>query len=156
MLLKRRGVVLAVFLLVLALALAGCSTKETVEQRQLVVHGDTINSHLIEDAICVQNSRFERGQRLVFRATVNDAATGELIKDAKMKVVLSTGDEFEMVLGEHGSEKTEIYTYGFTIPDDFPTGTIDYKYVAEVGEQTATFEPFNVSLSKLTVLEKSN
>lgn len=123
----------------------------------VVVHGDTINSHEVEDAICVVNSRFEQGWRMVFRATVTDATTGESIDDAEVKVVLEDGQEFDMLLGDHGSDgkETMLYTIGWTIPEDYPTGTLEYKYVATVDGKEYTFEPFDVDLSKMTIIEGS-
>ncbi|HWL25715.1 MAG TPA: hypothetical protein VNR38_18530 [Ureibacillus sp.] len=130
------------------------SSTASTESAKVIVLGDTINSHFQADAICVVDSRFERGHRLVFRANILDASTNSTIEDAKVKVVLATGEEFEMVLGPHGEEATLLYSVGWTIPDDFPTGTLDYKYVAEVDGEEYIYEPFNVSLSKLTILEK--
>lgn len=157
MAMKKKGAILVMILVVVALVAAGCSSKETgAAPVTFVVHGDTINSHLVQEAICVQNSRFQQGQRLVFRATVNDVATGKLIEDAKVKVVLGNGEEIDLPLGEHGDTKTKLYAIGYTIPDDFPTGTMDIKYVAEVNGKTATFEPFDVAASKFTVLAKAD
>lgn len=123
----------------------------------VVVHGDTINSHEVEHAICVVNSRFEQGWRMVFRATVTDGTTGESIDDAEVKVVLEDGQEFEMELGDHGSDgkETMLYTIAWSIPDDYPTGTLEYKYVAKVDGKEYTFEPFDVDLSKMTIIEPS-
>lgn len=126
----------------------------TQQNRQIVVMGDTINSHLQTDAVCVVDSRFERGHTIVFRGNVIDQATKEIIEDAKVKAVLATGDEYEMKLGKHGAEGTLLWTVSWTIPDDFPTGTLDYKIVAEVDGQEYYYQPFDVSLSKLTILEK--
>ncbi len=157
---------LAGSLLAVALVTSGCAQDQSKEestpaeqsaaieqQRNIVVYGDTINSHLIEEAICVVNSRFEQGQRLVFRASVNDTDTKEMIEDAKVKVMLATGEEFDMVLGPHGAEATPLYSVAWTIPEDFPTGTLDYEYVAEVDGEEYTYEPFDVSLSKLTIID---
>lgn len=124
-------------------------------KNNIVVTGDTINSHLIEDAICVVNSRFEQGQRLVFRADVTDLEKDVAIEDAKIKVILGTGETFDMVRGPHGEEATLLYSVGWTIPEDFPTGTLDYKYVAEVNGEEYIYEPFNVSLSKLTIVDST-
>lgn len=147
------------------LLVAGCSgndsTKEedteattATEEPSIVVFGDTINSHLQADAVCVVDSRFERGHTIVFRANVVDQETNKTVEDAKVKVVLATGDEYEMKIGPHGEEGTLLYTVSWTIPDDFPTGTLDYKIVAEVDGKEYTYQPFDVSLSKLTILEK--
>lgn len=163
---RKRKLVLISSSLLVATFLVGCTDKEDTTQKtetpvvapvastnHITVTGDTINSHLVEDAICVVNSRFEQGQRLVFRANVTDLEKGIAIEDAKVKVVLANGDEFEMAHGPHGEEATLLYTVGWTIPEDFPTGTLDYKYVAEVDGTEYYYEPFNVSLSKLTIVE---
>jgi len=123
----------------------------------VAIHGDTINSHEVEDAICVVNSRFEQGWRMVFRASVEDAVTGESIDDAEVKVVLEDGQEFEMEYGDHGSDDVEtmLYTIAWSIPDDYPTGSLEYKYVATVDGEEYEFEPFDVDLSKMTIIEGS-
>lgn len=155
-------------LAIMAVVASGCADKDADEPTKdeptpteeaathVEIHGDIINSHTVEDAVCVVNSRFEQGQRLVFRATVNDSSTKELMEDAAVKVVLATGEEFDMELGPHGEEKTLLYTVGWTIPEDFPTGTLDYQYIAELDGETYVYEPFDVSLSKLTILEPTS
>lgn len=123
------------------------------DQQSITIHADTVNSHLVEDAVCVVNSRFEQGWRMVFRATVTDVNTNEPVEDADVKVVLETGEEFDMEYGAHGDEGTMLYAIGWTIPDDFPTGTLDYQIVATVDGEEYTFEPFNVAPSKMTIVE---
>lgn len=128
------------------------ATDDAAEDRVVVVHGDTLNSHEVVDAICVVNSRFEQGWRMVFRATVNDLNTGELIEDAEVRVVLEDGQEFDMELGPHG-EETLLYTVGWTIPEDYATGTLEYEIIATVDGEEYTYEPFDVEPSKLTIIE---
>lgn len=156
-------------LLAIGIISSGCSDQEadkpkedapaTEQQAQeeqdgpFVVYGDIVNSHFVEDAICVVNSRFEQGWRIVFRASVNDVESGELIEDANVKVVLGTGEEFDMELIPNGEEGTLLYSYAWTIPDDFPTGTLDYEIVADVNGEEYTYKPFDVSLSKMTIIE---
>lgn len=123
-------------------------------ESQVIIQADTINSHFQADAICVVDSRFERGHKLVFRANVLDLASNTTLEDAKVKAVLATGDEFEMKIGPHGEEGTLLWTVLWDIPQDFPTGTLDYKIVAEVDGEEYTYQPFDVSLSKLTILEQ--
>lgn len=127
--------------------------EESSTPRNVVVHGDTINSSQVEHAVCIVNSRFEQGWRMVFRATVTDPETKELIEDADVKVVLGNGEEFEMELGEHGENKTLLYAVGWTIPEDFPTGTLDYEIIATVDGVDYAYEPFDVAPSKLTIIE---
>lgn len=158
-------------LLATAILASGCADKDadkpkddaasteqatkTEQNRPIVVYGDIVNSHEVEDAICVVNSRFEQGWRIVFRASVNDAETKELIEDADVKVVLGTGDEFDMELIPNGQEATMLYSFAWDIPEDFPTGTLDYKIVANVNGKEYTYEPFDVSLSKMTIIEST-
>lgn len=126
---------------------------EEGDEQSIAIHADTVNSHLVEDAVCVVNSRFEQGWRMVFRATVTDLNTDESIEEADVKVVLETGEEFDMEYGAHGDEGTMLYAIAWTIPDDFPTGTLDYEIVATVDGEEHTFEPFNVEPSKMTIVE---
>lgn len=158
--LKRKGQLFASALLAAAI-LAGCSgdnaadkSEETkTEEPVIVVLGDTVNSHLQKDAVCVVDSRFERGHTIVFHANVIDQKTEKTVEDAKVKLVLGTGEEMDMKLGPHGEEGTLLYTVSWTVPDDFPTGTLDYQIVAEVDGKEYAYEPFNVGVSKLTILE---
>lgn len=128
------------------------ATEQTNEDRVVTVHADTINSHLVEHAVCVVNSRFEQGWHMVFRATVNDAVTGDLIEDADVRVVLEDGQEFDMVLGVHG-EDAQLYTVAWTIPEDYTTGTLEYEIIATVDGEEYAYEPFDVAPSKLTIIE---
>lgn len=127
-----------------------------VASSNVVVHADTINSAEVEHAVCVVNSRFEQGWRMVFRAAVTDKDTEEFIEDAEVKVVLENGDEFEMELGEHGDDGTLLYSVGWTIPEDFPTGSLDYEIIATVDGEEYAYEPFDVEPSKLTIIEPEN
>lgn len=75
------------------------------------------------------DSRFEQGWHMVFRTSVIDVESDESVEDADVKVVLETGEKFEMELADHGTDDNEalLYTIAWTIPDDFPTGTLDYE-----------------------------
>lgn len=130
-------------------------TSNESARKAISVHADTINSHLVEDAVCVVNSRFEQGWRMVFRATVIDVDSGDLIEDADVKVVLENGEVFDMEIGEHGEDGTLLYAIGWTIPEDFPTGTLDYQIVANVDGEEYYYEPFAVEPSKMTIIEST-
>lgn len=149
---KRKITCLAAGLL-LAGALAGCSSEVSSDgvksvKGDLVVTGDTLLSH-----VCVAQSRYYPGDRIVFRALVTDSKNNEIVESANVKLVLDNGEELPMVLGKHGEEATQLWSVGYDVPADAPTGTIDYKIVAENGNKKAEFEPFNVSLSKVTIVE---
>lgn len=148
---KERKGLLLLTLLLMTVFLAACG--DSKDEAHIVVKGDTINSHTVEDAVCVVNSRFEQGWRMLFRAAVIDEATGETIEDAKVKAVLENGEEFEMELGPHGPESTMLYTAPWDIPEDFTTGTLDYEIIATVDGKEYKYEPFDVEPSKLTIVE---
>jgi len=141
---KRKAGLLASALLITA-ALSGCSKEGA--SGDLVVQGDNLLSH-----VCVQQSRYYPGDRIVFRATVQDSSTSKLVEDAKVKLVLGNGTELPMVLGKHGEEQTQLWSVGYDVPQDAATGTLDYSIVAESGSKKAEFKPFNVSLSKVTIV----
>ncbi len=158
---KKKGMVLLVGLLVVAL-LAGCSTKENsapqtaepetvivkepVELNNLVVYGDTV-----ADKICVLDNRFTRGEKIVFRATAIDVNTNAVDEGAELNIVLATGDTVPMKFGKHGDDQFWVGT--FVIPEDFPTGPLDYKITAKLGEKTGEYKQFAVAPSLLTVVE---
>lgn len=136
-------------------AVTDATGEEEEARTAIVVHGDTINSSQVEDAVCVVNSRFEKGQMLVFRAVVVDAVANEELEDAEVKVVLETGEEIELAYTPHGEEETMLYAAPWTIPDDFMTGTVNYQIIATVDGNDYTYEPFNVGPSLLTIIDPS-
>ncbi len=141
--------------LLTVIILAGCNSGGESEGSDVALFGDVITSHTVEHAPCVVTSRFEQGQRMIFRAKVEDLATKENIEDAKVKVVLGTGEEFDMALGPHGEEGTLLYTVPYEIAEDAPTGLLEYTYVAEVDGEEYTYEPFDVEPSLLTIVEST-
>lgn len=141
------GAILSVIILV------GCSDNKDKESSEAVLFGDVITSHTVEEAPCVVTSRVERGQRLIFRAKLEDLESHEILEGAKVKLVLGTGEELDMELGPHGAEGTLLYSVPLEIADDAPTGVLEYKFVAEVDGEDYSYEPFDVEPSKLTVVE---
>lgn len=138
--------------LLLAGALVGCSSDAASDgvksvKGDLVVNGDTLLSH-----VCVAQSRYHPGDRIVFRALVTDSSNNELVDSANVKLVFGNGQEMPMVLGKHGEEATQLWSVGYDVPADAQTGTLDYKIVAENGKKKAEYNPFNVSLSKVTIV----
>lgn len=130
--------------------LVGCgsSKSEGALKGDLVVSGDTLLSH-----VCVAQSRYYPGDRIIFRALVTDSSDGTLVEDAAVKLVFDNGEEMEMLLGVHGQEATELWSVGYDVPENAATGTLNYKVVAEYDGKKTEFEPYNVSLSKLTIVD---
>jgi len=115
----------------------------------LVVRGDTVNG----TGGCVLQSRFTVGEKIVFRAEAIDPITNEHVKDAVMKVHLSTGDVLEMKYGAHPRD-SDVYfwTAAYTVTEETPTGTLEYYVTAEHGPRKGEFHPFNVAPSLLTIV----
>lgn len=150
---NKKLLMLLVGIIFTVIMLAGCNTDGKNKANEAVLFGDVITSHTVEEAPCVVTSRVERGQRLIFRASLEDLETHEILEDAKVKLVLGTGEELDMVLGPHGAEGTLLYSVPLEIAEDAPTGVLEYKFVAEIDGTNYSYEPFDVEPSKLTVVE---
>ncbi|MFD2117196.1 hypothetical protein ACFSTH_12385 [Paenibacillus yanchengensis] len=101
--LGKKSLLVVVSMLMVIGLLAGCSTSNSKNEGalkgDLVVSGDTLLSH-----VCVAQSRYYPGDRIVFRALVTDSSDQSLVEDAKVKLVFDNGEEMEMLLGIHGEE----------------------------------------------------
>ncbi len=119
----------------------------------LVVQSDTVLS-----GPCVLSNQFKHGDRVVFRARVIDTATGSALDDKGLKTVevqLGDGSKLEAVYGGHPPDQVLGYywTIAWTVPDDYPVGTLGYKIVAtNTAGDTGTFLPFEVPPSQLTII----
>lgn len=150
---------------------AADATEETTTEEAeepatvLTVMGDTVSGPLnipeseMGGAVCVQQSRFARNSEIVWRARVLDG-TGAQLGDGDLESVevrLADGQVFDMRYGPHPRDNAtdEFWTVAFDIPADYPTGTLNYEIVATAPDgTTATFAPFNVAPSLLTITDE--
>ncbi len=108
---------------------------------------------------CVLTSQFKRNEMVVWRIRVLDPKTGQPVDDKGLKslvVQLPDGQKFEGHYGGHPKGKTDdfFWTAAWKVPQNYPTGTIAYKVVASDKDgRAATWEPFKVQLSQLTVVQ---
>lgn len=171
---KPRAWMVAAVAGLLVLSACGDSAEEPEEttattvavQEPLVIQADTVSGPLnipADDrgsAVCVLQSRFARNSEIVWRARVIDPVSGEeLGEDALESVVVNLGDgqTLDMRYGPHPRDNPTdfFWTTSFDIPADYPTGTLDYEVVvAALDGRTATFRPFDVAPSLLTVTEE--
>jgi len=106
---------------------------------------------------CVLANRYPRNSQVVWRARVADAATGTAFDDSKLDSVvvkLADGQSFPMKYGPHpkGNPTDAFWAVSWTIPVDYPTGTVNYTVTATTKDGlTASFEPFKVAPSLLTI-----
>lgn len=140
-------------LLGILLVLGACSDdkKESSETAKgddfLIISGDTVS----EQGGCVLASRYSAGDKIVFRMNAFDSKTNEQLKDANLKVHLSTGDELDMVYGTHGDE--DFWVVAYPVTEDTPTGSLEYYVTGEAGDLKGEFRPFNVAPSLLSIVD---
>lgn len=149
---------LASIMLGASLLIVGCSNNESNEESKeeqsqklnyIMLRGDTVS----EKQGCVLASRFTVGDKIIFRIDAIDPNTNEQIKDANIRVELSTGETLDMTYGAHppGSD-VYFYTAAYEVTENTPTGKLTYKVIAEKGDMKGEFEPFNVEPSVLTIV----
>jgi hypothetical protein len=106
---------------------------------------------------CVLSNRLMRKEEVAWRIRVQDA-TGKELDDKGLKTVvveLSDGQKFPARFGGHPPKAPVAYLWStaWVIPDDYPTGTFNYKVVATAPDGTAqTWEPVNTKPSLLTIV----
>jgi hypothetical protein len=104
---------------------------------------------------CWYQNRFSPGQRVVFRAKVFDAATGQVAPNATVTVRLADGTTLPLPYSGHppGPNPTDnFWAGGWTVPADAPLGVVRYTIEATDGPRSGRFEPLNVELSMLTIV----
>jgi hypothetical protein len=124
---------------------------------RLFISADMVRGPAGSGPVCVLSSRFMREERVAWRIRVQDAAGKELDDKGLKNVVveLSDGQKFPANFGGHPPDAPTAYLWsaGWTIPDDYPTGTFNYKVVATALDGTTqTWEPVNTKLSLLTIV----
>jgi hypothetical protein len=116
---------------------------------------------------CVLTNRFKKGQRVGFRMTAIDGGSGEVENTAVIVAHLSlSGKTIDVPLRFRGfggataptprgylRPTTELFTGFWLVPDDAPTGIINYTVTAtDRFGRTASFTPFSYELSQLTIV----
>jgi hypothetical protein len=120
----------------------------------LVIQSDLV---IAAPGPCSLQSRFNPGDRVVFRAKVYDAQTGQLVPTAEVVVRLEDGTEIPMRYGPHPPPQVapatdEYWTGVWAIRPDAPMGVVRFTIDAREGTRTGHFQPFNVMSSLLTIV----
>lgn len=108
---------------------------------------------------CVLDNQFKHGEKVVWRFRVVDG-TGKVLDDKGLKsltVELPDGQKMEAHYGPHpgGTQPAtdHFWTAIWTIPENFPNGTLVYKATAtDLQGKTETWEPFKRVTSQLQVV----
>ncbi len=153
--------------LLIALAMMGsvlASAQTEEKDLPLIVYADTVRGHLnlleedIAANLCVQRSRFNLGEHIVWRIRVYDpqlATAMDNIALDSVQVLFDDGQLFEAVYAGHGAEgaKDFFWATSWVIPEDYPTGSLGHRIVAKAQDgRTGEFVPFNISYSLLTIV----
>lgn len=136
------------------LVLGACSDDKNESSEKsgdafLMISGDTVS----EQGGCVLASRYSAGDKIVFRMNAYDSRTNEQLKDANLKVHLSTGEELDMAYGTHGDE--DFWVVAYPVTEETPTGSLEYYVTGEAGDLKGEFRPFNVAPSLLSIVDLS-
>lgn len=143
--------------LALLVALGVGSLAEAQGGQHLFIAADMVRGPGGSGPVCVLRSQFMRKERVAWRIRVQDA-TGKQLDDKGLKSVvveLSDGQKFPAHFGGHppNAPTDHLWSAGWSIPQDYPTGTFNYKVVATASDGTTqTWEPINNKLSWLTVI----
>ena len=128
---------------------------------KLFFEGDLVR-HTLENQkgpFCVLTSQFKRKEAVAWRIRVLDSA-GDVADDKVLKSVvveLGDGQKLPARYGPHppvGRRRPTISgLLHWEIPADYPTGSLGYKVIATMMDDTTqTWEPFKRAPSQLTVI----
>ncbi|HEY6258601.1 MAG TPA: hypothetical protein VIY51_22690 [Xanthobacteraceae bacterium] len=139
-------------------ALGFANGAQAQEAKKLFFEGDIVRHALADQAgpFCVLNNQFKRKEAIAWRIRVlqpNGAvADNNAIKSVVVR--LGNGQTLPAHYGPHGMPPTDYFWSLFwTIPADFPTGSLGYKVVATMmDDSTVTWEPFTRPSTQLTVI----
>lgn len=107
---------------------------------------------------CSLNSYFKRGDRIGFRFTAINPATGKRDRATQVVVhVTNGGKTIDLPMRDRQSEKQperEFWIAEWQVPADAPTGIIRYTVTARDPQgRTGEYKPFEVEPSQLTIVE---
>ena len=140
--------------LALLLALGVTASAEAESGKPLFIAADMVTGPGGSGPICVLRSQFMRNERVAWRIRV----TGKQLDDKGLKSVvveLADGQKFPARFGGHppNAPTDWLWSSSWTIPEEYPTGTLNYNVVATALDGTRqSWEPVNNKVSWLTVI----
>jgi hypothetical protein len=145
------------FALVLLAALGMAPLAQGQVSKPLFIAADMVTGPVGSAPVCVLSNRFMRKESVAWRIRVQDA-TGKESDDKSLKslvVELSDGQKFAARFGGHPPKEPidHFWSTSWSIPEDYPTGSLNYKVVATALDGTTqSWEPPNIKPSLLTVI----
>jgi hypothetical protein len=126
--------------------------------KKLFFEGDIVRHALPDQAgpFCVLNNQFKRKEAVAWRIRVMQP-NGEVADDKAIKSVvveLGNGQKLPAGFKPHGAPPTDhFWSLFWTIPADFPTGSIGYKVIATMNDgSTVEWVPFIRPTTQLMVV----
>ena len=107
---------------------------------------------------CSMNSYFKRGDRIGFRFTALNPATGTRDRASQLVVhVMYGGKTIDLPMRDRQTDKQperDFWIAEWKVPDDAPKGTIRYTVTARDSQgRTGEYKPFEVEPSQLTIVD---
>ena len=150
----------AIVLAVLLAALQGSpAAGQGASSEKLFLTGDTVLFLGVGiPHSCSHNSYFKRGDRIGFRFTAINPATGKRDRATQLVVHLNyRGQTIDLPMRDRQNVKQperEFWIAEWKVPDDAMTGIIPYTVTARDPQgRTGEFKPFEVAPSQITIVE---
>jgi len=108
--------------------------------------------------VCVLNSQFKRGEKVVWRVRVFDGTSAKQLDKSRLASVMVELPDGKKLKGRFGTHPPKhpvdsYWTVAWQIPAKYPTGSFGYKVVAtELGGKVHSWKPFGVKSSQFTVI----
>ena len=126
---------------------------------KLFFEGDIVRHALPSQAgpFCVLINQYKRGEAVAFRIRAM-LPSGAVADDKAIKslvVELGNGQRLPAGYKSHGAPPTDYFWSLFwTIPNDYPTGSIGYKLIATMNDGSVVeWKPFNRATTALMVVD---
>lgn len=163
---KRKLTIVGVLLVAMAaMASLGALSQGAEKDAPLVLVADTvfgiegIPEAEIPQKICILSSRFNPGQRIVWRVKVYDPRTGQAMDETTLDVVevILPGEQIlKARYGPHPpppQEATDFFwSTSLVIPEEYPSGSLSHTIRAKAKDgRSGEFAQFNVAPSLLII-----
>jgi hypothetical protein len=149
---------LAIAIVAAGFASGAAAQTRTTPAGKLFFEGDIVR-HALEGQqgpFCILNNQYKRGEAVAWRIRVQmpDGTVADNTKIKAVDVILGNGEKLASHYGGHGMPPTDFFWSLFwTVPANFPTGSLGYKVVATLNDgSTVTWEPFNRATTQLMVI----
>jgi hypothetical protein len=149
---------LALSAIALSTALGFADGAQAQQAKKLFFEGDIVRHALAEQAgpFCVLANQFKRKEAIAWRIRVLEPTGGIADNNVLKSVVveLGNGQKLPAHYGPHGMPPTDhFWSLFWTIPSDFPTGSLGYKVLATMNDgSTVEWVPFVRPTTQLMVV----